>query len=132
MTISENRKEQRIPGVGILFDLNGDFLGVSSDLSFQGIRLIVNNQFPNYSSRCCRFRPVEGDSTLEFLLKIKPKWRRSRNLAYDEIGAEIIQVNQEEQWVKLIKCHLKNKIAIKELSFASEKNISVRYEIAAD
>ena len=125
----EKRQEKRASAIGLVSDLAGEFLGISLDLGHQGVRFIVPNSFSHSEPLLCKFMPVEGENQLEFTLKLQLQWRASRNLAYDEVGAKIITVDKEQEWQKLVEWHLNNKLAIKDLSFNSARNISIRYAI---
>ena len=125
---NEKRQEIRTSAIGLVSEMEGEFLGISLDLTRQGIRFVVPNDFSDSESFYCKFNPVEGENR-EITFKIQPQWRKNRNLAYDEIGAKILEVDQEKQWQELVEWHMKNKLAIKDLSFNSAQNISVRYAI---
>ena len=127
--LQEKRQEERALAIGLVSEIEGEFLGISLDITHQGIRFIVPNSFSYSQPFFCRFMPVEGENPSEFTLKLQLEWRQSRNSAYDEIGGRILEVDKEEEWHKLVEWHINNRLAIKDLSFNSARNISIRYAI---
>jgi hypothetical protein len=106
--MNEKRKAQRILVTGLVYELNGNFLGVYLDLNRSGIRLTVSKNFPHFHPFSIELRPIEGEEFPSVTLKIKPLWYKDWNRAYDEIGAKIIQVEQEQQWQELLKWYAEN------------------------
>jgi hypothetical protein len=121
--MDERRKVQRILANGLVYELNGHFLGFSVDLSQDGICLTVSRNFPHFESFLIQLKPIEVNKFSPLILKIKPLWRRSRNQAYDEIGAKILHVEPEQEWEELLTWYADNEEAIRKLSFVSARKL---------
>ena len=109
--MDEKRKTQRILATGLVYEQCGNFLGVCLDLTPSGIRLTVSKNFPHFNSFdsfSIQLRPIEENEFPSVTLRIQPLWCRGWNPAYDEIGAKIIQVEQEQEWQELLKWYLEN------------------------
>ncbi len=106
--MNEKRKNKRILATGLVYEPCGNFLGVCLDLTRYGIRLTVSKNFTHFGSFSIQLRPIEEEEFPSVTLRIKPLWCRDQNSAYDEIGAKIIQVDQEQKWQELLQWYVEN------------------------
>ena len=121
--MNEKRKSRRIIANELIYDINSNFLGVCLDVTYSGIRLTVAKNFPDYDSLSIQLKPPMEEKFIEVALKIQPLWRQGYKSVYDEIGAKIIQVEQEKEWQELLRRYVEDEVTIRELCFISIKDI---------
>ncbi len=123
--MNERRTSQRILATSLVYELTGDFLGVSLDLTPCGIRLGVSKNFSHFDSFSVQIKPFQKKESPQVTLLIQPLWRRVRNRKYDEIGAKIIRVKQDQQWQELWDWYFENEVAVRKLFSVYERRFSV-------
>ena len=101
---NEQRNSRRILAVCRVLDLQRRFLGFTLDLSFKGIKIIVNKTFPHESEfqiilsqgRDCH--EIDPDITIT----VEQAWRISSSDEFDQIGGKIINVDSTEKLANFI------------------------------
>jgi hypothetical protein len=103
--IREKRLTSRILAVCRAFDLDGNFLGLTLDLTRNGIHLIISNTFPDLDKFSFVLHQImeEEENKPHIIIQVEKVWRKSTHEEYDEIGCKIIDVDLEDEFKKLIK-----------------------------
>jgi hypothetical protein len=91
--IQERREEERILAFCQVFDMAGELVGVSFDLTRNGICVSVPNDWPQDRDFSLKLRRMDNEDLPTITIKITPMWRQSRNESFDEIGGKIIEVD---------------------------------------
>jgi len=100
--IQERRKAERVLAFCQVLDESGHFVGVSFDLTEMGICLSLPNTWPQEDSFSIILKRGDTDSLPEVKVTINPVWRKARNEVYDEIGARIIAIDCEKDFLAFL------------------------------
>jgi len=91
--IEERRREPRLLAFCQVFDMEGDLIGVSFDLTRQGICVSIPNTWPRDEDFQIKLRRMDNEDLPVITIKVVPMWRQSRNESFDEIGGKIVEVD---------------------------------------
>ena len=95
---NEKRNSRRILAVCRVLDLQGRFLGFTLDLSYTGIKIIINSNFPQepeFEVILSLGRDYQ-DLIPDVMIKVQQAWRFSHSEEFDQIGGRIIDVDSRE------------------------------------
>ncbi|AIE73169.1 MULTISPECIES: PilZ domain-containing protein [unclassified Synechocystis] len=101
--IQERRQEQRMLAFCQVFNMAGELVGVSFDLTRQGICVSVPNDWPQGSDFEVKLRRMDNEALPTITVKVNPMWRQSRNESFDEIGGKIIAVDSPEAFATFLQ-----------------------------
>ena len=96
---NEQRNSRRILAVCRVLDLDRRFLGFTLDLNHNGIKIIINKDFPQKSefeiilSQEREYQDINPD----IIIKVKQAWRVASSDEFDQIGGKIIGVDSSEK-----------------------------------
>ena len=96
--IHEKRNSRRILAVCRVLDLQGKFLGFTLDLSYTGIKIIINSDFPQdkeFEIILSLGRDYQ-DLIPDVVIKIEQVWRFSHSEEFDQIGGKIINTETKD------------------------------------
>lgn len=96
--IEERRQAQRILAFCQVLDLEDELVGVSFDLTLQGICVSLPNTWPQTEPFQIKLKRMDNPELPVITVKVQPLWRQSRNENFDEIGGKIIEVNSPESF----------------------------------
>ena len=98
--MKERRAQSRILAFCQVYDCDQQFIGVSFDLTSEGVCLSL----PNTWTKAPRFtvilkRADSNDSVIcpDVMVTIETVWRRQRNDLFDEIGGRIVEAESPEK-----------------------------------
>jgi hypothetical protein len=94
--VQERRQEERMLAFCQVFDMEGELVGVSFDLTRNGICVSVPNDWPQDTDFTVKLRRMDNEALPTITIKLTPMWRQSRNESFDEIGGKIIEVDCPE------------------------------------
>ena len=94
--IQERREQERMLAFCQVFNMAGELMGVSFDLTRNGICVSVPNDWPQDRDFSVKLRRMDNEDLPTITIKITPMWRQSRNESFDEIGGKIIEVDSPE------------------------------------
>ena len=100
----DKRNARRILAVRRVLNLQRKFLGFTLDLNHQGIKIIVNQTFPQqreFEIILSQERESQN-SHPDVFIKIEQAWRFSTSEDFDQIGGKIIAVDSSENLDNLI------------------------------
>ena len=95
---NEKRNSRRILAVCRVLDLQGRFLGFTLDLSYTGIKIIINSNFPQepeFEVILSLGRDYQ-DLIPDVMIKVQQAWRFSHSEEFDQIGGRSIDVDSRE------------------------------------
>ncbi|MFN5514487.1 MAG: hypothetical protein ACK5CA_07015 [Cyanobacteriota bacterium] len=96
--MQERRAQPRILAFCQIMDLDHNLLGVSFDLTRQGICLSLPNTWPKDETFQLILKRADQPALPQVVLTISPVWRKVRNAQFDEIGARITAVDSPENF----------------------------------
>ncbi len=101
---NDQRNSRRVLAVCRVLDLQGKFLGFTLDLSHDGIKFVVDKNFPQQSEFEVVLSQAKEDREMnpDLLIKIKQAWRFSSSQEFDQIGGKIIESDSIENLDNLI------------------------------
>ncbi|MFM7439698.1 MAG: hypothetical protein ACKO2V_14030, partial [Snowella sp.] len=97
--MQERRKAERILAFCQILDESSHFVGVSFDITETSICLSLPNTWPQQDSFSIILKRGDTDSLPEVKVTVHPVWRKARNEQYDEIGARIIAIDCEKDFL---------------------------------
>jgi hypothetical protein len=100
--MQERRKAERVLAFCQVLDESGHFFGVSFDITETGICLSLPNTWPQEDSFSIILKRGDTDTLPEVKVTINPVWRKARNEQYDEIGARIIAIDCETDFLSFL------------------------------
>jgi len=100
--IQERRKVERVLAFCQVLDEYGHFVGVSFDITEMGICLSLLNTCPQKDSFSIILKRGDTESLPEVKVMVSPVWRKARNEKYDEIGARIIAIDCEKDFLSFL------------------------------
>lgn len=104
--MQERRSEPRILAFCQVMDLERNLLGVSFDLTQQGICLSLPNTWPKDESFQIVVKRADQPALPPVTLTVSPVWRKVRNAHFDEIGARITAVDSADNFETFLRyCH---------------------------
>lgn len=95
--IQERRREKRVMAFCQVFDPEGELVGVSFDLTKQGICLSLPNTWPKENFQI-QLKRMDNPDLPEIMVTVQPMWRQTRNENFDEIGGKITHINAPEDF----------------------------------
>lgn len=101
--IQERRQAQRILAFCQVFDLEDELVGVSFDLTSQGICVSLPNTWPQKESFQIKLKRMDNPELPIITIKVEPLWRQSRNDNFDEIGGKIVEVDNPDGFDSFLK-----------------------------
>jgi hypothetical protein len=96
--MQERRSQARILAFCQVLDLEHNLLGVSFDLTLQGICLSLPNSWPPDSPFAIILKRADQPALPEVQVEVAPVWRKMRNAHFDEIGGKIIGVQSPQDF----------------------------------
>ncbi len=96
--VQERRRQQRVLAFCQVFDLEGELVGVSFDLTPDGICVSLPNTWPSTDSFHIKLRRMDNSELPAITIKVQPVWRESRNENFDEIGGKILEVDCQDSF----------------------------------
>ncbi|WP_013323015.1 hypothetical protein [Gloeothece verrucosa] len=99
---SERRIVKRTVAFCQVLDLDHNFLGITFDLTLEGICLSLPNSFSSEINFFVILKPTHADNIPEVIIKVQPIWRKKNHSEYDEIGGKIIQIWPEDIFKALL------------------------------
>ena len=102
--VPEQRNYNRILAVCRVFNLQRKLLGFTLDLNRKGVRIIVNQEFPQQTefeiilSQGTKYQ----DNYPDVIVKMQQAWRNSTSEDFDQIGGKIIAIDSSENLDNLI------------------------------
>lgn len=105
ININEKRFSRRILAVCRALDLKGNFVGLTLDLTKDGIHLIVANTFVDQDKFYLILQQTREDEEDKpnLTMEVEKMWRKPTNEEYDQIGGKILRVDLEEELHDLIQ-----------------------------
>jgi hypothetical protein len=100
--MQERRKAERVLAFCQVQDEYGHFIGVSFDITETGICLSLPNTWPKEDSFSIILKRGDTELLPEVKVTVNPVWRKARNEQYDEIGARIIAINCEKDFLSFL------------------------------
>jgi len=100
--MQERRKVERVLAFCQVLDESGHFVGVSFDITETGICLSLPNTWLQEDSFSIILKRGDTDSLSEVKVTVHPVWRKARNEKYDEIGARIIAIDCEKDFLSFL------------------------------
>jgi len=100
--MQERRKVERVLAFCQVLDESGHFIGVSFDITETGICLSLPNTWPQEESFSIILKRGDTESLPEVKVTVHPVWRKVRNEQYDEIGARIIAIDCETDFLSFL------------------------------
>lgn len=98
----ERRTSTRVVAFCQVLDLDYNFLGVTFDLTSEGICLSLPNTFRTDSDFFVILSPANTKFIPKVIVKIQPIWRKQNDSQYDEIGGKIVQVWSKQVFQSLL------------------------------
>ncbi|WP_228024021.1 hypothetical protein [Synechocystis salina] len=94
--VQDRRREERMLAFCQVFDMEGELVGVSFDLTRSGICVSVPNDWPKDGDFVVKLRRMDNEALPTITVTVTPTWRQCRNESFDEIGGKIIEVDCPE------------------------------------
>ncbi|ACK73467.1 conserved hypothetical protein [Gloeothece citriformis PCC 7424] len=103
----ERRSSTRVVAFCQVLDLEYNCLGITFDLSPEGICLSLVNTFATENDFLVILSPAYTKHIPNLVMKIRPVWRRQNDSQYDEVGGKILQVWTKEIFYTLLSYYQK-------------------------
>ncbi|MGK7943474.1 MAG: PilZ domain-containing protein [Microcystaceae cyanobacterium] len=94
----ERRSEARIISFCQVFDQQGEFLGVSLDITGQGICLSLPKTWTADSPFPVTLKRVDNPSLADVTVSVEVQWRQDRNDNYDTVGCRIVDADSQSNF----------------------------------
>jgi hypothetical protein len=101
--IQERRREKRILAFCQVLDLEGNLIGVSFDLTPQGLCVSLPNTWTEADTFSIMLKRMDNPKLATIQVTVMPMWRQSRNDSFDEIGGKIVGVDSQTHFDQFLQ-----------------------------
>jgi hypothetical protein len=96
--ISERRRTIRMPCFCQVFDRDFQFIGVSFDLTLDGVRLSLHKAIKIAETLPVTLRRADSHQLLQVSVVLEPIWYQQYNARFNEVGGRFIDGHQTQQF----------------------------------
>jgi len=101
--VKERRTENRVLAFCQAWDLEGNLIGVSFDLTPKGLCVSLPNTWTEADTFSIMLKRVDNPDLAAITVTVKPMWRQSRNDSFDEIGGQIVGVDSPSNFDQFLQ-----------------------------
>ncbi|MGH2416219.1 MAG: hypothetical protein ACRDEA_21505 [Microcystaceae cyanobacterium] len=94
----ERREKKRLCAICQVLDLERNWVGVSFDLTTEGVHVALSSAFAPRGEFSVILRRGETEQAPEVIITICPVWYHGGNNLYQEIGGKIVAVENEKEF----------------------------------